>query len=168
MQSAYVRRGQSALYRPSMLLFALFSALHLLTLALGAGSLFVRGRAFRTTTTTLSATQIRAALTAHSVWWIAIGSWLFTGLLRWLWLAEKPVDYYLRNPVFHAKLTLFLIVLLAEIYPSLTLAKWSRTSPGEVPTAVARALWRVNHVQLLLVVVIVFLASLAVRGVGLR
>ena len=67
-------------------------------------------------------------------------------------------------------LALFVTVILLEIRPMITFIRWRRAlGRGEVPdTSGARALYLVNHIEMALVVIIVFVASFMARGFGMR
>lgn len=147
------------------MLSAIVSSLHLLALALGLPAVFLRGRALKAP---LDAGGLRRLLAADNVWGIAAVLWIVTGLLRAFGGLEKGADFYLRSPLFWTKMALFLVVLLLEIRPMTTFIGWRvRLGRGEViDTSTARALYTLNHVELAIVVVMVFVASLMARGVG--
>ncbi len=152
----------------SMMAFsAVLSSLHVLALALGLPAVFLRGRAFKGA---MDAAAVSRSLAADNVWAVAALLWLATGLLRAFGGFEKGAGFYLQNGLFHAKLGLFVLVLLLEIRPMVTLIRWRiARAKGETPdTSAARALYTLNHVELALVVVMVFLASFMARGAGAR
>ena len=146
---------------------AIISALHVLALALGLGSVYARGRALRGP---LDAGGLRRLFAADSVWGVAALLWLVTGLLRAFGGLEKGTQFYLTSNLFWVKLTLFGIIVLLGI-----LADGHLQPAGASPAVAgsgrsiprrARALYVVNHVQMALVVVIVFVASFMARGIG--
>lgn len=144
---------------------ALVSSLHLLALAIGLPAVFLRGRALKGP---LDAEALRRLLAADNVWGLAALLWIVTGLLRAFGGLEKGTEFYLRSPLFWTKMTLFLVVLLLEIRPMVTFIRW-RVQLGRgqtVDTSPARALYTLNHIELAIVVVMVFVASLMARGVG--
>jgi putative membrane protein len=147
------------------MLSAVVSSLHLLALALGLPAVFLRGRALKGS---LDAEGLRRLLAADNVWGIAALLWIVTGLLRAFGGLEKGADFYLRSPLFWTKMALFLVVLLLEIRPMATFIRWRiRLGRGEtIDTGAARALYTLNHVELAIVVVMVFVTSLMARGVG--
>jgi len=57
---------------------------------------------------------------------------------------------------------------MLEIRPMITFIRWrSKLGRGEVvATSPARALYTLNHIELAIVVVMVFVASMMARGVG--
>jgi putative membrane protein len=144
---------------------AVVSSLHLLALALGLPAVFLRGRALKGR---LDADGLRQLLAADNVWGLAAVLWIATGLLRAFGGLEKGTEFYLRSPLFWTKMGLFVVVLLLEIRPMVTLIGWrARLRRGQtVDTSPARALYTLNHIELAIVVVMVFVASLMARGVG--
>jgi putative membrane protein len=148
-------------------LSAIVSALHLLALGIGLPSVFLRGRALKGR---LDREGLRRLFAADTVWGIAAALWLVTGLLRAFGGLEKGTEFYLNSRLFLAKMGLFVLIVVLEIRPMVTLIRWRATlRRGGVPdTSAARALYQLSHVELALVVVIVFVASFMARGFGLR
>jgi len=146
---------------------AVVSSLHLLALAIGLPAVFLRGRALKGT---LDADGLRRLLAADNAWGVAAALWVVTGLLRAFGGLEKGSAFYLASRLFWLKLALFLLVVALEVWPMLTLIRWRRAiGAGRTPdTSAARALFHLNHVELALVVVIVFVASFMARGFGVR
>ncbi|WP_220815912.1 DUF2214 family protein [Pseudomonas paralcaligenes] len=100
---------------------------------------------------------------------VTAGLVLATGLARVVWFG-KGVDFYLHNWVFHAKVTLFILVGLLSILPTMTFFNWRNDllagkAPTITPAQARRTIW-VIRLELLLLVCLPFLASLMARGVG--
>jgi len=146
---------------------AILSALHVLALALGLPSVYLRGRALKGP---LDRDGLRRLLAADTVWGIAAALWIATGLLRAFGGLEKGSQFYLQSPLFWTKMALFVTVIILEIWPMVTFIRWrGALRRGETPdTSRARALYLVNHVEMGLVVLIVFVASFMARGFGMR
>ncbi|HWM77097.1 MAG TPA: DUF2214 family protein [Methylomirabilota bacterium] len=146
---------------------AIVSALHVLALALGLPSVYLRGRALKGP---LDRDGLRRLLAADTVWGIAAALWIATGLLRAFGGLEKGSQFYLQSPLFWTKMALFATVIILEIWPMVTFIRWrGALRRGETPdTSRARALYLVNHVEMGLVVLIVFVASFMARGFGMR
>ncbi len=146
---------------------AILSALHVLALALGLPSVYLRGRALKGP---LDRDGLRRLLAADTVWGIAAALWIATGLLRAFGGLEKGSQFYLQSPLFWTKMALFATVIILEIWPMVTFIRWrGALRRGETPdTSRARALYLVNHVEMGLVVLIVFVASFMARGFGMR
>jgi putative membrane protein len=145
---------------------AVLSGLHLLALAVGLPSAFLRGRALKGT---LDLTGIRRVLTADNLWGVAALVWILTGLLRAFGGFEKGAAYYLHNWLFHLKLGLVILVLLLELFPMLTFMRWRiALAKDEAPNlSSVKLLYTLNHIEMALVGVIVFVAAFMARGFGL-
>jgi len=144
---------------------AIVSALHVLALAIGLPSVYLRGRALKGP---LDADGMRRLFAADSLWGIAALLWLATGLLRAFGGLEKGTQFYVTSNLFWTKMTLFAIILVLEIWPMVTFIRW-RIARGRglwPDTSHARALYVINHAELALVVLIVFVASFMARGFG--
>lgn len=150
-----------------MTLSWLVASLHLLTLPLGAGALFARGRALRRAQ---NEGDLKEMFRADDLWGLAAVLWIGTGVWRAFGGLEKGTAYYLANPWFHAKIGLFLLVFLLELRPMITLIRWRRARRRGTPIDLGRArvLARIGDLELALVVAIVFLAAGMARGVGLE
>jgi len=113
-------------------------------------------------------TARRLAL-ADAVYGASAGLVLGVGLARVAWF-EKGADYYLHSIPFIAKLSLFAMVGLSSIRPTLTFLAWNRTARrGGVPVADTAALRRLRttiHLELAGIALILLCAALMARGVG--
>ena len=146
---------------------AVLSALHLLALAIGLPAVVLRARALGRP---LDAAGLQGVFRADLAWGIAAFLWLTTGPARAFGPFEKGTAFYLSSPLFHAKVTLFLIVFLLEIAPMRTLAGWRRAlRRGETPDlSAARRLAALSWIEATAVVLIVFVAAFMARGFGMR
>lgn len=149
------------------MLSAVVSSLHVLALAIGLPSVWWRGRALKGR---LDAEGLRQLFVADSLWGIAALLWIVTGLLRAFGGLEKGTEFYLHSPLFWVKMALFACVLMLEIWPMLTFIRWrGQLRRGQAPdTSRARTFYVLNHVEMGIVVVMVFVASLMARGIGYR
>ena len=96
---------------------------------------------------------------------------LATGLLRWF-VYGKGSDYYLSNPLFHTKLTLFVIMAVLSIFPTIKFLKWrkqvnSGLEPDMNDKTVKRLLMYIR-LELLILVIIPLLAVMMARGMGMN
>jgi putative membrane protein len=148
-------------------LAAIVSSLHVLALALGLPAVYLRGRALRGVPAEAS---LRRLFAADTVWGIAAVLWLATGLLRAFAGLEKGSAFYLGSALFWTKMSLFVAVLLLETWPMTTFIRWRIASRRgrAIDASTTRALYIVNHVQMTLVIAIVFVASFMARGFGAR
>ncbi len=95
---------------------------------------------------------------------------LVVGFIRVLYL-EKGREFYFSNPFFHAKLTLFVLVGLLSIYPTIRFIKWgAQTKLGQPPVLAAdefKKIRMVLHIELALLLGAALCASLMARGIRL-
>jgi putative membrane protein len=91
------------------------------------------------------------------------------GFLR-VFYFEKGSSYYFHSASFIAKLSLFVVVGLLSIYPTLHFLSWRKPlRQGVVPQVALgkmRAIRSVIHWELVCVVLIILCAALMARGVG--
>ena len=142
---------------------AIVASLHYLALAIGLPAIFLRGRALKGT---LDDAGLRRLFAADTMWGVAAALWLVTGLLRAFAGLEKGSAYYLQSHGFYLKMGLFLAVVVLEVRPMLTLMKWRQAHRrgALVDTRSARTLFQVSHIQMSIVVAMVFVASAMARG----
>ena len=143
-----------------------FAWLHLLGLGIGLGAVWARARAFGGP---LDTAGLRRVVQADAWWGVAALIWIATGLVRVIGGLEKGTDYYLGNHVFWAKMSLLLIVLLLEIGPAVTLARWrAPLARGTQPdTAPAARFARVSAAQAGRVLRMGLAATAMARGIGM-
>ena len=107
---------------------------------------------------------------ADMVFGISAGVLIVVGLLR-VFYFEKGAYYYFHTWTFIAKLTLFLIIGLVSIVPTLEFLSWRKAvKQGQAPSVSpdkVRALRSIMHWELVGVVVIILMAALMAKGVGL-
>jgi putative membrane protein len=94
---------------------------------------------------------------------------LLTGVSR-LAFGAKPLVFYLHNPVFHAKVGLFVLVGLLSIAPTRRILQWRRAvaqNAGFRPDATQwRSVRRFVLIELHLIALIPLLAVLMARAIG--
>ena len=148
-----------------MIVAALLSAVHLLTLALGLGSVFARGRAL---SQPLDEAGWKRLLAADDMWGVAALLWLTSGLARVFYGGKEPT-FYSHNGFFWLKLTLFAIVFALELTPMTTFirARIARRRGAPPPPFSVETFRRINAVELRLVIAIVFVAAFMARGAWL-
>jgi putative membrane protein len=144
---------------------AILSALHLLALAIGLPAIWARTRALKGP---FDGDGLRRVLVADSWWGVAAVLWIVTGPLRAFGPFEKGAAFYLGTWLFHLKLGLFALIFALEITPMVGLIRWRMAiGRGESPDLSAAPLYRtLSHVEMGLVVVIVFVAGFMARGFG--
>ncbi len=148
-----------------MVVAALLSAIHVLTLGLGLGSVYMRGRALAGR---LDEEGWKRLLAADGAWGAAAGLWIASGLGR-VFLGGKEPGFYWRNGFFWVKLALFGAVFVLELAPMITFirVRIARSKGSPLPKFSVEAYRRINAVELGLVVTLVFAAAFMARGAWL-
>ena len=148
-----------------MLIHWILAAVHLLAVVLGFWAVLVRGTNFRRLAA--GAGEVRSVLIADNIWGISALVLLVTGGMRAFGGFEKGADYYLQQPLFHLKMTLFVVILLLEVAPMVTLIKWriALARGAAIETGRAKLFARISHVEALLLLLMVIAATGMARGV---
>jgi len=149
-----------------MLAAALFAFLHhlaafALVAAIGVEFVLLRGE--------LTYHRARQLRVVDALYGASAGLLLAVGLLR-VFFFEKGAAYYFHSAPFLAKLTLFLLVGVASIYPTLEFQSWKGAlKAGRAPLVAEekmRRLRRIVHWEAAGIVLIVLNAALMARGIG--
>ena len=145
---------------------ALFAFLHhlaafALVAALAAEFLLLRGA--------LNADTMRRVHWLDRAYGSCAAVLIVIGVARVLYF-EKGATYYLHSAPFIAKMSLFLVIGLLSIYPTLQFVRWGRAlrhagAPVCDPQQLQR-LRRVLQLELLLIVPLLLCAALMARGFG--
>ena len=103
------------------------------------------------------------------VFGMSSGVVLVVGLLR-VFYFEKGASYYFHSAPFIIKLSLFLVVGLLSIYPTVEFASWGKSlKRGQLPVLTDRKIASIRsviHWELAGVVVIILCAALMAKGAG--
>lgn len=100
-----------------------------------------------------------------SVYGFAAITLVGVGLTLWLGEFGKPAAFYSKNWIFHTKLTLFVIIGLLSIYPTVFFIKQRKGNPDELVT-VPKLIFMMVRLEILFLFIIPLLAGLMSRGVG--
>jgi putative membrane protein len=116
----------------------------------------------------LSLSSARSVLRMDAAYGIAALVLLVVGFLR-VFYTEKGSAYYFHSGPFIAKITLFVIVGLLSIRPTLQFMSWRKAlAAGQVPAlddATRRRIRVTLHVELTLLFVIMLCAVMMARGI---
>jgi putative membrane protein len=150
-----------------MVISALFAFLHFLAVFGIFATLFLEWQTMSPAPTHAEARRIQRC----DAWFgISAAVVLVVGVLR-VFFFEKGKAFYLANPFFQAKLTLFIVVGLLSIYPTIRFLKWrDQTRQGLAPNIAADEYRRIMitlRAELGLLLGVALCASLMARGVGL-
>lgn len=142
---------------------SLFRTLHLLgVMGIAAGVLIVVFGASQR----LSKDDAAGIFKVYIMTGVAILITLGAGLSLWLYVG-KPAAFFSGNPVFHAKLGLFIIMLMVLAYPARYFASMV-SSPGTAsdPIDIPPTVQRLQKTAIPLLLVMPVLAYLMARGIG--
>lgn len=141
------------------------AALHLIALGLGLGAVWARGRSLRSQ---LQAEDLQRVFRSDALWGVAAALWVGTGLWRLLAGLEKPTGYYLQNHMFLTKMGLFVLLLVLEVSPMVTLMRWRRIMAAgqSLDTGPARRMANISFIQAGILILMVFTAAAMARGIG--
>ncbi len=149
-----------------MTLEAILAYLHLL--AILTMVVFLASEAALCRVQWLNAAVVERLAKIDRVYGIAAIAVLLTGLVR-IYLGVKGSAWYWSNPLLHIKITLFVVMALISIKPTLVFMRWTRTLrqtgqlPGEAEIRKTRRLVMIQaHILPLIPLAAVFLA----RGFG--
>jgi len=148
-----------------MVLAAILSAVHMLTLALGLGAIVARGRALAGT---LDEAGWKRLLAADNAWGVAALLWIASGLGR-VFYGGKETVFYWRNGFFWMKMALFGMVFALELAPMITFirVRAARGRGARLPGIPVETFRRINAAETALVIAIVFAAAFMARGAWL-
>jgi len=117
----------------------------------------------------LTIDKARAFLRADQIFGISAGILLVVGLAR-VFYFEKGSTYYFHSIPFIAKISLFAIVGLLSVYPTVQSLSWrSSLKSATVPPVGPEKMQRIRsiiHFELAGVVLIILCAVLMARGIG--
>jgi putative membrane protein len=115
----------------------------------------------------LTVWSARRLQVADMVLGIAATVLLLVGFARVFWF-EKGAAYYFHNHAFLTKFSLFILVALLSIVPTLEFLSWREAvKAGQVPVVAAGKLKRVRmivHIELAAIVLILLCAAMMAKG----
>ncbi|MEY3051445.1 MAG: hypothetical protein RLY31_1230 [Bacteroidota bacterium] len=147
-----------------MTLSHFIAALHLLTLGIGYGFLWMRAYQLARLPKTA---DLPAVFFADNMYGLAALLWIGTGLWRAFGGLEKGTAYYLDSTAFWVKMGLFGAVFACELYPMVVLVRWRiRLRKGLAPDFSPAALIRgLSIAELVLLSGMVLVAVTMARGI---
>jgi putative membrane protein len=145
---------------------ATFAFLHHLAAFTLVAALAIQFALLRDEVTLGSARKLQAV---DAVYGVAALVLLVVGLGR-VFHFEKGATYYFHTWTFITKLSLFVLVGLISIMPTLAFRSWRKAVRGQAPQVSAQQLQRLRtivHLELIGVVLIILCAALMAKGIGL-
>lgn len=118
----------------------------------------------------ISRDQIKSLAVVNLIYGLAAVVVFISGLLRWFFVDPKGADYFNTNPMFHIKLTLFVVVFVLSLFPTRKFLKWRKqANQNAIPeinvNEIKKQLMFVR-IELLLLAIIPLLAVLVASGKG--
>lgn len=141
----------------------LFRYIHFLSFILLCASLLAENILIRNT---LTRRELATLARVDALFGLSAMTALGAGLLLWF-VYGKGFAFYAKNPVFHAKLTLFLIVGLLSIRPTVFFLKQRKGNPADT-VELPSGLVNLVRIELLVALAIPLFAVMMAKGVGLR
>lgn len=118
----------------------------------------------------LNRKEVISMIVADVIYGIAGLAILITGILRVRYFGQGG-DFYLSNPIFWFKVTLYIIVGLLSLYPTTQYLLWAiPLSKNELPIISDKIVKRFKFIistELACFAIIPFFATLMARGIGL-
>jgi putative membrane protein len=111
----------------------------------------------------VSAQKIRKIAIIDGVYGVSAVVVFFAGLSLWLWVG-KPAIFYSGNWIFHVKISIFSLVALLSIYPTIFFFKNRNSSSEKIK--IPKIIIKLIRIELLLLMVLPFLAVLMSQGFG--
>lgn len=90
---------------------------------------------------------------------------MLAGLALWFWVG-KPTSFYTRNWLFHSKLTLFIVLAIISIYPTIFYKKNIDGKDLDAKIDVPFSVILFSRLKLALILIIPILASFSLLGFG--
>jgi putative membrane protein len=109
--------------------------------------------------------DIRRLAKIDGIYGFAAIALVAAGLTLWLGSYGKPAEFYTKNWVFHIKLSLFVIIGVLSLYPTVFFLK-KRSGNAEDEVRIPKAIFWIVRIELLLLFVIPLLAGMMARGIG--
>lgn len=115
---------------------------------------------------TMTRSELSRMARIDAVYGIAALTLLAAGFTLWLGGIGKPAVFYSGNWIFHAKITLFLVVGLLSIYPTVFFLRQRKGNPDELVVVPSKVFWMLR-LEIALLFVIPLLAGFMAKGIGL-
>jgi putative membrane protein len=113
----------------------------------------------------LTRAEIGRIARIDAVYGIAALTLLTVGLTLWFGNVGKPSVIYSKNWIFHTKITLFALIGILSVHPTVFFIRKRKGSADEV-IAIPKSVFWMLRLELLLLAIIPLLAGLMARGVG--
>lgn len=110
----------------------------------------------------MSRTEFKRLVIIDTLYGVSAGLTLIAGVLLWFYVGNS--DYYSHNWIFHLKITLFILVGLLSIYPTIFFLKTRKLNQETVQ--IPRKVIIILRIELLILLFIPLCAVFVTRGYG--
>ncbi|MCL6261393.1 DUF2214 family protein [Aquiflexum sp. TKW24L] len=114
---------------------------------------------------TMSRSEIGRLAKVDGLYGLAVLILLAVGMTLWLGGYGKPTEFYSNNSLFHTKLTLFIVIGILSIYPTVFFIR-NKNGDQQENILVPKSIFWMVRLELLLLFVIPILAGLMAKGIG--
>jgi len=114
---------------------------------------------------TMSRSEIKRVARVDALYGLGAVLVLIAGLILWFSVG-KPAEFYTKNWIFHTKLTLFVVLGLLSIYPTIFFLKNRKGSDLMDDVTVPSGVFVCLRLEMVLLIIIPLLATLMSLGIG--
>lgn len=114
---------------------------------------------------TMTRSEIKRISKVDAIYGLGALVVLLAGFALWFWVG-KPASFYSRNWIFHTKLTLFIVLGLMSIYPTVFFFKNRKGDDLETMIEVPSMVIILLRLELVLIIIMPLLASYMSLGIG--
>jgi putative membrane protein len=114
---------------------------------------------------TMTRSEIGRLAKIDGIYGLVVLILLAVGLTLWLGGYGKPTEFYSDNSLFQTKLTLFIVIGILSIYPTVFFIRY-KSGDQEENILVPKSIFWMIRLELLLLFVIPILAGLMAKGIG--
>jgi putative membrane protein len=116
-------------------------------------------------TKSMTRKQIKTTFAIDGIYGLGALLVIVAGLILWFWVG-KPAEFYTKNWIFHTKLTLFVLLGLLSIYPSVFFFKNRKGHDLNEQIDVPKLVMVCLRLELILLFLIPIAATLMSLGIG--
>ena len=114
---------------------------------------------------TMTRSEIKRISKVDAIYGLGALVVLLAGFALWFWVG-KPASFYSRNWIFHTKLTLFIVLGLMSVYPTVFFLKNRKGDDLDTMIKVPNMVIILLRLELVLIIIMPLLASFMTLGIG--
>jgi len=113
----------------------------------------------------MSRREIKRIANIDAIYGIGALLVLIVGIALWFWVG-KPASFYSRNWIFHTKLTMFILLGVLSIFPTVFFLKNRKGKDLDTVIQVPKTVILMLRLEMVLIIIIPLLASFMSLGIG--